>query len=147
MAVVAQCLDKSFVAPVSISCSSSRYFSLLLDPLWIFENLGATHVTPLALQVMPAVAQFVFMLLCKESPRSLANQHEWKDAHKVLARFRALPLSHHYVGAKVTNIGLAIEAENRLMAGCSWWQLQREVWTLPGNCERAIVSSTVMTCQ
>jgi hypothetical protein len=41
----------------------------------------------------------------------------------------------------------ALERERQLIGGASYWDLQREMWTIPGNRKRAIISIALMIAQ
>lgn len=107
----------------------------------------AQYIVPLSMQGLPAVLLFVFMMFCNESPRFLAKQDRWEQAKATLARVRALPVSHPYVNDEFLEICAAIEKERLLIGAASFWNLQREMWTIPGNRKRTIISIFLMVCQ
>lgn len=107
----------------------------------------AQYIVPLSMQGLPAVLLFIFISLCNESPRFLAKQDRWEEAKSTLARVRALPESHAYVNEEFLEICAVIEKERLLIGGASFWNLQREMWTIPGNRKRALISITLMVCQ
>lgn len=108
---------------------------------------AATYVVPLAMQALPAILLFSSMMLCPESPRFLAKQDNWEAATQVLARLRNLPLSHSYVQTEMGEIRDVIEYERSLVGESSWWKLQKEMWTVPGNRKRSIISVILMISQ
>ncbi|GKT47530.1 putative quinate permease [Colletotrichum spaethianum] len=87
------------------------------------------------------------MFLCNESPRHLAKQDKWEEALLVLSNIRALPPDHPYVAAEFANIRTAIEEENAILNGATWMSLQREMWLVPSNRKRAIISILLMFFQ
>ena len=107
----------------------------------------AQYIVPLSMQGLPAVLLFVFMSLCNESPRWLAKQDRWEAAKTTLAKVRALPPDHPYVETEFLEICAVIERERLLIGGASFWNLQREMWTIPGNRKRALISIALMICQ
>lgn len=107
----------------------------------------ATYVVPLAMQAIPCFALLICMFFCPETPRFLAKQDRWEEARSVLSKLRALPADHPYVANEFTNIQLAIEAENRLLDGTSWLSLQKEMWLVPANRKRILISITLMVFQ
>ena len=107
----------------------------------------ATWIVPLAMQGIPAVLLFVTMSLCNESPRFLAKQDCWEQAKATLVRLRQLPESHPYIETEFAEMVQQIERERLLIGGASFWNLQKEMWTIPGNRKRAIISITLMMCQ
>lgn len=107
----------------------------------------AVYIVPLALQALPAVLLFGCMALNKESPRFLAKQDRWEEATAVLARVRNLPASHEYVAAELKDIADQLEHERMLIAGASVKDLLKEMFTIPGNRKRALLSIGLMICQ
>ncbi|KAJ5235987.1 hypothetical protein N7489_006078 [Penicillium chrysogenum] len=84
----------------------------------------AMYLVPLAMQGLPAVLLFFGMLLCNESPAGWPNKTE---------EFAA--------------ISTQLEQERALIAGSSFWDLMKEMWLVPGNRKRAIISIFLMICQ
>lgn len=107
----------------------------------------AMWIVPLALQALPAVLLFVGMFFCNESPRWLAKQDRWDEAKNVLSTVRALPPDHPYVAEEFQDIVVQLERERELIGGAGFWNLQKEMWTIPGNRKRAIISILLMICQ
>jgi hypothetical protein len=99
------------------------------------------------MQGLPALFLFVGMLLCNESPRYLAKQDKWEEAKATLAKVRHLPMTHPYVEDEFQEICTQLEHERMLIGGAGFWDLQREMWTIPGNRKRALISITLMICQ
>lgn len=109
---------------------------------------GSTkYVVPLAVQGLPALFLFLGMLLCNESPRYLARADKWEQAKAVLVKVRGLPENHPYVVEEFQEISDQLEAERLLMGDATFWSLQREMWTVPTNRKRAILSIALMVCQ
>ncbi|KAL3472776.1 general substrate transporter [Aspergillus californicus] len=107
----------------------------------------AQYLVPLAMQALPAVALFIGMFLCNESPRWLAKQDRWEEARKILTRVRNLPADHPYVESEFQDIVRQLEYERQLIGGSSFLDLLKEMWTISGNRKRAIISITLMICQ
>ena len=105
------------------------------------------YIVPLVLQALPAVLLCGCMALNKESPRFLAKQDRWEEATAVLARVRNLPASHPYVAAELKDIADQLEHERMLIAGASVKDLLKEMFTIPGNRKRALISIGLMICQ
>ncbi|KAF8849899.1 quinate permease [Acephala macrosclerotiorum] len=108
---------------------------------------NATWQVPLALQCLPAICLFVGICLCNESPRWLARQDNWEKATKVLSKVTNLPPDHPYVQMELHEMREQLENERRLVGGASFMDLQREMWTIKGNRNRALVSIGLMVCQ
>ncbi|KAJ4366604.1 hypothetical protein N0V95_000105 [Ascochyta clinopodiicola] len=108
---------------------------------------STVYIVPLALQALPAVLLVVCMALNKESPRFLAKQDRWEEATSVLARVRNLPASHEYVAAELKDIADQLEHERMLIAGASVKDLLKEMFSIPGNRKRALLSIGLMICQ
>lgn len=107
----------------------------------------ATYIVPLTMQCLPAICLFVFVGLCHESPRFLAKADKWDQAEKVLTTVRQLPASHEYIRAELGDIATQLEHERALIGGASFMDLQREMWLIPGNRKRALISIGLMICQ
>ncbi|KAJ5846970.1 hypothetical protein N7534_010639 [Penicillium rubens] len=84
----------------------------------------AMYLVPLAMQGLPAVLLFFGMLL-----------------------LRNLPADHPYVEEEFAAISTQLEQERALIAGSSFWDLMKEMWLVPGNRKRAIISIFLMICQ
>lgn len=106
-----------------------------------------TWQIPLALQALPAIALFVGICLCNESPRWLARQDNWEQAEAVFAQVSNLPRDHQYVKDNLAEMAQQLENERILIGGSGFWDLQREMWTIKGNRNRALVSIGLMVCQ
>ncbi|OJD36880.1 general substrate transporter [Diplodia corticola] len=156
----------SMVVPLYISENSPRairggltgIYQLFIATgtmLSFWTNYGAikhlhgntTFVVPLIVQAIPAICLLVSMWLCNESPRFLAKQDRWEEATSVLTRIRQLPASHPYVQAEISEIAEQLEHERRLIGGASLKDLQREMWLIPGNRKRALLTIGLMVCQ
>jgi len=87
------------------------------------------------------------MLLCNEYPRFLAKQDKWEQAKATLAKVRNLPATHPYVEEEFQEISIQLEHERMLIGGSGFWDLQKEMWLIPGNRKRAIISIVLMVCQ
>ncbi|KAJ8118032.1 hypothetical protein OPT61_g913 [Boeremia exigua] len=107
----------------------------------------AVYIVPLIMQALPAVLLGICMALNKESPRFLAKQDRWEEATSVLARVRNLPPSHPYVVSELKDIADQLEHERMLIAGASVKDLLKEMFTIPGNRKRALISIGLMICQ
>lgn len=105
------------------------------------------YIFPLAIQSLPALLLCSCMLLCNESPRWLARQDRWEEAKAVLARLRNLPQTHPYVEEEFQEIVDQLEHERRLIGEATAWNLQKEMWTIPGNRKRALISIWLMIWQ
>ncbi|KAF9882724.1 hypothetical protein FE257_005342 [Aspergillus nanangensis] len=107
----------------------------------------AQYMTPLAMQALPAILLFCGMFFCNESPRWLAKQDRWEDARATLSRVRALPSTHPYVENEFQDMVTQLEHERQLVAGSGIWDLMKEMWLIPGNRKRAMISIFLMVCQ
>ncbi|KAJ5625938.1 hypothetical protein N7510_002247 [Penicillium lagena] len=107
----------------------------------------AMYIVPLAMQGLPAVLLLVGMLLCNESPRWLAKQDRWEEARATLAKVRALPADHPYIEQEFQAIATQLEHERALVGGSGFWDLMKEMWLIPGNRKRALISIFLMICQ
>ncbi len=112
-----------------------------------FPATKIMYIFPLAIQALPAVLLCVFMLMCQESPRWLARRDRWEETKAVLSRIRNLPPTHPYVEEEFKEIVDQLEHERNLIGDASFWNLQREMWTIAGNRRRVIISIVLMICQ
>jgi sugar porter (SP) family MFS transporter len=108
---------------------------------------NATWQIPLALQALPAISLFTGICLCNESPRWLARQDNWERATRVLSTVTNLPVDHPYVQMELQEMREQLENERRLIGGSSFWDLQKEMWLIRGNRNRALISIGIMVCQ
>ncbi|EXJ75496.1 uncharacterized protein A1O5_00002 [Cladophialophora psammophila CBS 110553] len=108
---------------------------------------SSSYMVPLATQGIPAVLLIVGMFFMNESPRYLAKQDQWEKAKKVLSLVRNLPEDHPYVQNEFRDIAIQLERERLLVNGAGWRALQREMWTIPGNRKRALISFILMMFQ
>ncbi|TVY53220.1 Quinate permease [Lachnellula cervina] len=108
---------------------------------------NAQWQVPLALQALPALALFFGLVLCNESPRWLARQDNWDKATKVLTRLRNLPVDHEYIHMELEEMREQLENERLLIGGASFVDLQKEMWLIKGNRNRALTSIGLMVCQ
>jgi sugar porter (SP) family MFS transporter len=108
---------------------------------------NAIWIVPISLQALPAVLLFFGMLLCNETPRHLAKQDDWDNAKTTLAKIRALPESHPYVETEFGVIRAQLERERILSGGSNFKSLQKEMWTIPGNRKRALITISLMILQ
>ncbi|KAK3711692.1 hypothetical protein LTR37_009469 [Vermiconidia calcicola] len=107
----------------------------------------AIYVIPLCMQGLPAVLLFFSMFFCNESPRWLARKDRWDEASKILSTVRALPASDPYVANELQEIHDQLEHERRLIGNATFRILMREMWTIPGNRNRALITIGLMICQ
>ena len=92
-------------------------------------------------------ALFFGICLCNESPRWLARQDNWEQATSVLAKVSNLAPDHPYVKENLAEMAQQLENERLLIGGTSFMDLQREMWTIKGNRNRALLSIGLMVCQ
>lgn len=107
----------------------------------------AMYLVPLAMQGLPAVLLLIGMSLCNESPRWLARQDRWEEARATLCKVRNLPAEHPYLEEEFQAIATQLEQERALVGGSGFWDLMKEMWLIPGNRKRAIISIILMICQ
>lgn len=156
----------TMLTPTYISENAPRAIRGMLVGLYqLFETMGAMiafwinygsllHLkgneswqVPLAMQILPAFLLFAGMLLCNESPRFLAKQDNWEKAASVLSHVRKLPQDHPYVQAELLEMQAQLDEERAKVGGSGFWSLQKEMWTVPGNRKRALISIGLMVCQ
>jgi len=77
----------------------------------------------------------------------LARKDDWEQASAILSKVRSLPVEHPYVQTELLEMQAQLEEERALIGGNSWWDIQREMWTISGNRKRALISIFLMVCQ
>jgi len=108
---------------------------------------NSTWQIPLALQCLPALCMFFGLMASNESPRWLARQDNWEKATATLCQISNLPADHPYIRMELEEMAEQLENERRLIGGATFWDLQREMWTIKGNRNRALISIGLMICQ
>ncbi|KAH8887490.1 quinate permease [Thozetella sp. PMI_491] len=109
-------------------------------------NLGGVYQLPLGLQAIPAICLAIGMFL-RSSPRWCARKDYWERTHAILTRLSNLPGDHPYIQGEIQEMSAQLEMERRLMGDATSWVLLREMWTIPGNRKRALISIGLMVCQ
>lgn len=56
-------------------------------------------------------------------------------------------MDHPYLMEEFSDMAKQLEYERMLVGGESFWSLQREMWTIPGNRKRVLISIWLMICQ
>ena len=108
---------------------------------------SAMYIIPLAVQGIPAALLFCLMIIANESPRYLARKDRWEESRSVLVRIRNLPESHPYLQEEFQEIAEQLEHERQMMGDASFISLQKEMWLVPSNRKRALLSFLLMFCQ
>lgn len=112
------------------------------------HNVGDSQwQVPLATQMFAGVFMFIGVSFCNESPRFLAKQGNWEGAKAILIKLRNLPGDHPYVRMELEEMAEQLENERRLIGGSSFMDLQRDMWTVPTNRKRALISIGLFICQ
>ena len=106
-----------------------------------------TYIVPLCMQALPAVLLLGSQFFCNESPRWLARKDRWEDATSTLSLVRHLPPDHPYVAGEMKEIADQLEHERMLIGDATFKVQMREMWTIPGNRKRALISVGLMICQ
>jgi hypothetical protein len=104
-------------------------------------------MVPLATQALPAALLFIGMALSNESPRWLAKRDRWEDARSILSRIRHLSPDHPYVQEEIREMFEQLEDERQLIQGSSFIDLLREMFTIPSNRKRVLISIGLMIGQ
>ncbi len=104
------------------------------------------YILPLAVQAIPAVLLFLSMLLCQESPRWLARKDRWGRPRPSCRGFETSPLTP-ISRRSSRKLLTSSEHERNLIGDATFWGLQKEMWTIPGNRKRVLISITLMICQ
>lgn len=113
-----------------------------------YNNTGQLmYILPLAVQGIPAVLLFLCMIFSSESPRYLARKDKWEEARRVLTRIRQLPEGHPYLEEEMQEIAEQLNYERQLMGDATTWSLLKEMFTVPTNRKRALLSIFLMVWQ
>ncbi|KAL6875457.1 general substrate transporter [Trichoderma longibrachiatum] len=107
----------------------------------------AIYIVPLTLQALPAVFLMVGMFVSPESPRWCARRDDWDRATRVLVKLRGLPADSEYVQNEIQEMADQLEHERRLTGDATFKTLLKEMWTIPGNRNRAVISILLMIFQ
>ncbi|CAI4216856.1 unnamed protein product [Parascedosporium putredinis] len=107
----------------------------------------SVFIVPLVLQALPAILLSVGMFLVPESPRWCAKQDDWESSTTILAKLRQLPADHEYVQSEVRDMAQQLEQERLLVGDASTKTLLKEMWLVPSNRKRALISVMLMVCQ
>ncbi|KPI35518.1 Quinate permease [Cyphellophora attinorum] len=138
-------------SPRAIRGFLTGFFQLLLDAGGMtayFINYGsllhlpgkATYIVPLLCQCIAPTLLFFSMLACPESPRWLASRDNWDKASSVLHDVRHLPVEHPYLQQELLELKTQLDQEKAVMGDATFWGLQKECWTVPGNRKRALLT-------
>lgn len=156
----------SVVNPIYVSENAPRAIRGLLTGLYqlfivtggmlaFWINYGASlnekgkvmYIVPLAVQAIPAILLFSLMIMSNESPRYLARKDKWEEARRVLTRVRQLPEGHPYLEDEISEISEQLNYERQLIGDATTWTLLKEMFTIPTNRKRAILSIFLMIWQ
>ncbi|EFY98133.2 galactose-proton symporter [Metarhizium robertsii ARSEF 23] len=107
----------------------------------------AVFIVPLALQALPAFFLITGMLISPESPRWTARKDKWEETSQILVRLRGLPADSEYVSGEIQEMVDQLENERRVMGDASFKSLMKEMWLVPANRRRAVISIVLMICQ
>ncbi|KAK5654229.1 hypothetical protein OQA88_7404 [Cercophora sp. LCS_1] len=107
----------------------------------------ATFMLPLAFQAMPALLLMIFMFLVPESPRWTAKQDNWEETTRIISKLRNLPADHSYVQNEIQEMANQLDNEKRLIGDATTKTLLKEMWVIPGNRKRTIITIMLMVWQ
>ncbi|CCE29147.1 related to quinate transport protein [Claviceps purpurea 20.1] len=112
----------------------------------------AVYIVPLALQALPAALLVAGMLMSPErsiplNPRWCAQKDDWEGTTRVLVKLRGLPAESEYVAREIQEMADQLAQERRLMGDANFRSLMRELWLVPANRKRAIITVVLMICQ
>ncbi|KAH6651482.1 general substrate transporter [Truncatella angustata] len=156
----------SVVNPIYVSENAPRAIRGLLTGLYqlfivtggmlaFWINYGAQlnltgksqYVIPLAVQGIPAILLMSLMLISNESPRYLARKDRWEEARRVLKTVRNLPDGHAYLEEEMQEVADQLNYERQLMGDATTLSLLKEMFTVPTNRKRALLSIFLMVWQ
>lgn len=70
----------------------------------------------------------------------LARQDRWEESNAVICRLRNLPTTHEYVQTEIREMFDQLEYERQLTGGSTARDLIKEMWTIPDNRKRALIT-------
>ena len=85
--------------------------------------------------------------LCNEFPRRLTKAGLWERATAVLLRVHNLPPTYPYIQGELSTIAEQLEHEYLLTSGSTLKDLLCEMWEIPDNHKRVLISIGLMICQ
>ncbi|KAK0741501.1 putative sugar transporter protein [Schizothecium vesticola] len=107
----------------------------------------ATYMVPLAFQCLPALLLIIFMFFVPESPRWTAKQDDWERTTQIIVRLRGLPADHEYVRNEISDMARQLENERNLIGDATTKTLLKEMWLIPGNRKRTLITIMLMIWQ
>ncbi|SPO06804.1 related to quinate transport protein [Cephalotrichum gorgonifer] len=113
----------------------------------LHSTAPAIYVVPLALQGLPALLLVLGMLCSPESPRWCARQDDWERTTRILVSLRRLPADSDFVQAELQEMADQLEIERNLIGGASALTLIKEMFLIPGNRKRVLISIVLMISQ
>jgi hypothetical protein len=105
------------------------------------------YIVPLTVQAIPAILLFVLMIMSNESPRYLARKDRWEETRAVLKRVRQLPDGHAYLEEEIQEIAEQLAYERELIGNATLMTLLKEMFLIPTNRKRALLSIFLMVWQ
>ncbi|KAJ3454146.1 hypothetical protein MRS44_018040 [Fusarium solani] len=130
-----------FVAGFGVGASS------MVNPLYISENAPRAIRGALTGLYQLFIVAGVCVPACNSGPPGCPPYCLWEEAKRLLATLRALPEDHPYIEKEFTDIVNQLQHERELIGDATFWGLMREMWTIPGNRRRALISVALMICQ
>lgn len=70
-----------------------------------------------------------------------------RDKPILTGRICSLRSDHEYVRGELQDMAEQMDMERRLVGEATWWTLVKEMWMIPGNRKRALISIGLMVCQ
>lgn len=85
---------------------------------------------------------FILSWFCIESPRWLMKVGKYEQAAINLGKIRGQPANHEHVVAELSDVQAQIEREREATLGASWFGIVKELFMLPANRFRIMLSIT-----
>lgn len=92
--------------------------------------------TAMAIQMIPGGLMVLMVPFLLETPRYLIRIGKKEQGLKNLCKLRNLPEDHPYVHLEYSETVHQIEAEQEIHAGNSYWQVLKDIFTVPANAQR-----------
>ena len=116
------------------------YFASWGSSMNISSDTQMQWVVPNLMHIYFAVIIFTLSLFAIESPRFLVKVGKHDKAAVNLSKLRQLPMDHWYVQAELLDINSQLDREREATMGTSWLGPIKELFTLPANRYRLMLS-------
>lgn len=107
--------------------------------LWEGPNIAertSQWQTAMSIQLIPGGLMCIMVPWLLETPRYLIRIGRSEQGLSNLSKLRGLPADHPYVQLEYQETANQIAAEQEIHAGNSYWQILKDIFTVPSNFQR-----------